>query len=147
MSHCLDTDTLVSLGAALDWDTEGPLRHLSECKTCQEQLGHLASIHNDLAAETEPEPGFTDRVLRTLDVNHVDQPRITGGLSAFGILNPILAGMTVFVAIAYTSGGGGGQAQTELVPAVVISVAAAGATWWWNRTHVADTVASPQRSA
>ncbi len=58
MSRCLETDTLVSVGAALEWNTEEGLRHIAECGPSREQLREMADLSGDLAPVMEQETGF-----------------------------------------------------------------------------------------
>ena len=129
MSRCLETDTLVSVGAALAWNTEEGLRHIAECEACREQLHELAALRGDLARVMEPATGFTDRVMDSIDARSA----APASLSGIGVLNSVFAGMTVFIAIGYSAAG---AAQTPAgLPAVLMSMAAAGATLWWNWSH------------
>ena len=46
--NCLDTDALVSVGAALDWDVPGRLDHLAACERCRAGLADLADLRGKL---------------------------------------------------------------------------------------------------
>ena len=48
--HCLDTDWLVSVGTALEWDVPARLDHLAVCERCRAGLVELADLHGELAA-------------------------------------------------------------------------------------------------
>ncbi len=48
MSNCLDTDTLVGVGAAIGWETEDTLRHIATCQECHEELRRLTRLHGVL---------------------------------------------------------------------------------------------------
>ena len=81
MNRCLDGDTLVSLGAALDWDIDEGLRHAVDCQSCQQQLRQLSELHRDLTEEMKPRPGFTDEVIRSIDVHRSRQPDVTSSMT------------------------------------------------------------------
>ncbi len=134
MNRCLDGDTLVSLGAALDWDTDESLRHVVDCHSCQQQLRQLSELHRDLTEEMKPRPGFTDEVIRSIGVHRNRQPEVTNRMTPLGLLNPLLASMAVFFATAYASAGDP-QMQLDLLPAILVSLAGGAVTLWWNRTH------------
>jgi predicted anti-sigma-YlaC factor YlaD len=41
MKECLDTDTIVTVAAALDWDVAEGLRHLNTCDDCRARIDTL----------------------------------------------------------------------------------------------------------
>ena len=41
MSECLDTDAMLAIGDALDWDVSEGLRHLEACNECRTRLEAL----------------------------------------------------------------------------------------------------------
>ncbi len=139
MNRCLDGDTLVSLGAALDWDTDEGLRHVVDCQSCQHQLRQLAELHRDLTEEIKPRPGFTDDVMRSIGARRTNQSEVASRVTLLGLLNPLMASVAVFFAIAYTSAGDP-QAQLEFLPAILVSLAGGAVTLWWNRTHPSTIV-------
>ena len=141
MNRCLDEDTLVSLGAALDWDTDEGLRHVVECRSCRQQLRQLSELHRDLTEELEPRPGFTDEVIRSIGVQRNRQPEVTNRMTPLGLLNPVLASVAVFFATAYTSAADP-QMQLDLLPAILVSLAGGAVTLWWNRTRPSTIVDS-----
>ncbi len=63
MTSCLDTDTLVGVGAAIGWETEDTLHHIATCHESHEELRRLAKLHGVLNDQMQPMPGFTERVL------------------------------------------------------------------------------------
>ncbi len=134
MNRCLDGDTLVSLGAALDWDTDEGLRHVVDCQSCKQQLRQLAELHRHLTEEIKPRPDFTDEVIESIGVHRDRQPEVGNRMTLWGLLNPLMASVAVFFAIAYTSAGDP-QAQLEFLPAILVSLAGGAVTLWWNRTH------------
>lgn len=141
MNRCLDEDTLVSLGAALDWDTDEGLRHVVDCQSCQQQLRQLSELHRDLTEEMKPRPGFTDDVIRSIAVRPDRQSEGANRMTPLGLLNPLLASVAVFVATAYTSAGDP-QMQLDLLPAILVSLVGGAVTLWWNRTHPSTIVDS-----
>lgn len=50
MKECLDTDAIVTVAAALDWDVAEGLRHLNTCDDCRARIDTLRFTH---AAMTE----------------------------------------------------------------------------------------------
>ena len=129
MSNCLDTDTLVGVGAAIGWETD-TLRHIATCQECHEELRRLAKLHGVLNDELQPMPGFTERVLGDL--------RAPDGLlrshrrwSFVGAFNGLLAGMTAFFAIAL--GSAGSAPMSFGPPVLVVAMVVAVGTAWWNQ--------------
>ena len=139
MNRCLDEDALVSLGAALGWDTDEGLGHVVDCQSCQLQLRQLSKLHRNLTEDLKPRSGFTDEVIRSIGVHRNRQPDVTNRLSLLGMLNALLASVAVFVAIAYASAGDP-QMQLDLLPAAMVSLAGGAVTLWWNRTHPSTIV-------
>jgi predicted anti-sigma-YlaC factor YlaD len=45
MKECLDTDTIVNVAAALDWDVAEGLRHLNTCDDCRARIDTLRFTH------------------------------------------------------------------------------------------------------
>ncbi len=55
-TDCLDTDTLASVAAAVEWDVPERLRHLAGCKACRTRLVELARLHAELLDVPTVEP-------------------------------------------------------------------------------------------
>ncbi len=137
MSNCLDTDTLVGVGAAIGWETEDTLRHIATCQECHEELRRLAKLHGVLNDQLQPMPGFTERVLGGL---RAPDPRSHRRWSFVGAFNGLLAGMTAFFAIAL---GSAGSAPVSFGPPVlVVAMVVAIATAWWNQVNRARLMES-----
>jgi predicted anti-sigma-YlaC factor YlaD len=133
MRGCLDRDALVTLGAALDWEIEERLRHLAECESCRAELKRLATVHSVLGEELQPAPGFADRVLHALRVEPGARPARSRLPRLAGVLNPVLAALTSFFAVAFVATG---QGVPELgPPALFVSLLVAVVTVWWNRAR------------
>ncbi|MCH7475723.1 MAG: hypothetical protein IIA27_13775 [Gemmatimonadetes bacterium] len=141
MNRCLDEDTLVSLGAALDWDPDEGLRHVVDCQSCQQQLRQLSQLHRDLTEEMKPRLGFTDDVIRSIGVHPNRHLAVANRMSPLSALNALLASVAVFFATAYASAGDP-QMQLDLLPAILVSLAGGAVTLWWNRTHPSTIVDS-----
>ena len=45
MKECLDTDAIVTVAAALDWDVAEGLRHLNSCDDCRARIETLRVTH------------------------------------------------------------------------------------------------------
>ncbi len=132
MSNCLDTDTLVGVGAAIGWETEDTLRHIATCQECHEELRRLAKLHGVLNDQLQPMPGFTARVLGGLRAPD-PTPRSHRRWSFVGAFNGLLAGGTAFFAIAL---GSAGSAPVSFGPPVlVVAMVVAIATAWWNQVN------------
>lgn len=100
-SECPGIDALVRLGAALDWQMNGILDHVSGCALCREELSELAAVHAALSAEQRPRPGLVDEVMRELARAERPGASIRRGLAA--ALTPLLAGVTALFTIALAS--------------------------------------------
>ena len=128
MSNCLDTDTLVGVGAAMGWETD-TLRHIATCQECHEELRRLAKLHGVLNDQLQPMPGFTERVIGDLRAPD-PTPRSHRRWSFVGAFNGLLAGVTAFFAIALSAG----SAPVSFGPPVlVVAMVVALATAWWNQ--------------
>ncbi|GMR13409.1 MAG: hypothetical protein BMS9Abin29_1618 [Gemmatimonadota bacterium] len=96
MTHCSDIDTLVSLSELLGDRALVELRHVLDCDECSERLQTLTTLRAGLGHLGEPEPAFTDAVLRVL-------PAGSRGPGAFVekwvalVGSPILASLTVLL--------------------------------------------------
>lgn len=67
MKSCLDEDTLLSIGHALEWDLEEPLRHLHACARCRETLADLRELNRVLERRETVDPALTARVMTALE--------------------------------------------------------------------------------
>jgi hypothetical protein len=63
----LNEDTLLSIGQALEWDLEEPLRHLHGCARCQETLAGLRELNRVLDRRETVDPELTARVMTALE--------------------------------------------------------------------------------
>jgi hypothetical protein len=132
MTECLEADTLVALGEALDWTTEEGLEHLLTCDVCRDQLRSLARLHGVLSEEIAPAEGFTDQVVGGLRLAQAISP-VQRGRRLIGILNAALAGITAFFVVALAVSSASGMTMGPSV--ALVSAAAAAATLWWNRAR------------
>lgn len=64
MKECLDTDAIVTVAAALDWDVAESLRHLNTCDDCRARIDTLRVTH---AAMSEVSPVPDDALARVGD--------------------------------------------------------------------------------
>jgi anti-sigma factor RsiW len=55
MRECPDTDAIITVAAALDWDVAEGLRHLKTCDDCRARLGALR-VTRAAISEAEPVP-------------------------------------------------------------------------------------------
>ena len=132
MTHCLDTDTLVGIGNAVEWN-ESSWLHVAECATCQTQIRQLAAIHGVLDGEFKPRPGFVDEVVSGVREAEAQRRARRRTLGILDFLNPALAGVTALLAMGFVAGG---PSALELGPPILIAPAiAAAVTLWWNHTH------------
>lgn len=95
MSSCLDSDTLASIGQALEWDVDKPLRHLLECDTCRESVAILAGAQRVLAQEAPADPALVERIMNSMTepvAAATGQPR---AVTAVWLLNGGMAALTV----------------------------------------------------
>ena len=64
MKECLDTDAIVTVAAALDWDVAEGLRHLTTCDDCRARIDTLRVTH---AAMSEISAVPDDALARVTD--------------------------------------------------------------------------------
>ena len=98
MKSCLDPDTLLSVGQALDWNV-GQLSHVHACEECRHQLEQLATMHADLSSEEDVRPGFSSDVMAAV------ADRVATNAAAMEWvtwLNPVLAAFAA-VAVAWAA--------------------------------------------
>lgn len=135
MSDCFDLDDLVTLNATLGWMPKERLRHLSECEVCRLKLEEIGALHEALDAAIEPRPGFTDRVVRSLTGEAAGRTtreavgRRPSWLVRF--VNPTLAGLTAFFALALAAGSSGSPGPG--LPTLLASALVAAITLWWDQ--------------
>lgn len=98
MTHCSDIDTLVSLSELLGDRTLVELHHVLECDECRQQLQTLTTLRAGLGDVVEPEPSFTDAVLRALS-DGGPAPTTGAFLEKWIALvgSPVLAALTVLL--------------------------------------------------
>lgn len=128
---CFETDTLVQLGAALEWNPDAALQHLATCSACGEQLKRLATLHAVLDTGIEPASGFTDAVLDSLRSDKAAEMKGRSWLT--GIVNSGLAAMAAFFSMALGAAAGGPMRPGPSV--ILVSLIVAGVTLWWNWIH------------
>ena len=137
MSSCLDTDTLATIGQALDWNLDESLRHLLECEPCRESVAALASVQRTLAHEEPAAPVLVERIMSLMAepvATSTERPRS----NAIWLLNGGMAALTV-LAVA-----GGAALQTGAPPPGWAAVGAAlvvagGYVWWGGRSNNEDS--------
>ncbi len=133
MNRCPETDTVLSIGIALEWDdVVERLQHLAGCPRCQERLTQLAMVHETLQARGQPRPGFTAAVVEAVaTVSHPSEHRAPR-LRATELLSPILATLTALFTVGLTAEAWSIQPG----PGVIVAVLLVGsATFGWNRTR------------
>ncbi len=134
MNECLDTEKLVSVGMALDWNTEDALRHLVECRRCREELERLATVCDVVGSAMPADPGFTDRVMAGMAQGGTPQAQPWWSVTVGLLVNPALAGMTALFTVGLATQTGpmsGGPA------AVAVVVGAMALTFVVNRRRAA----------
>ncbi len=135
MNDCFEVDDLVTLGAALGWSPTERLRHLSGCEGCRQRLEEVRALHETLNASIAPRAGFTDRVLRSLGGGEARQTSgvviESSAVRLVRFVNPALAGLTAFFALALAAGSSGSPGPG--LPTLLASGFVAAATLWWDR--------------
>lgn len=130
MSGCLELDVLVSVGRALEWSTDRALRHLADCEACRERMHQLAVVHQTVAAELQPEPGFADSVMQSLPRDTLVSEPTGNRFGVPALISTVLAAATTFFVIAlagsYAAPLGGGM------PVLFASLLVAAGTLLWN---------------
>lgn len=127
MTHCSDIDTLVSLSELLGDRTLVELGHVLECDECRERLQTLGTLRAVFGHVVEPEPAFTDAVLRALPAGG----RATGAFLEKWVAlvgSPVLAALTVLLFLVQVAGAGG-MALGLHVP-ILAGLAGAGVALW-----------------
>ena len=133
MKGCIDVDRLVTLGAAIDWKTEGVLDHLLACSDCREELGRMAMVHGALSAQEPVPPEVIGEVMSELSARREQRPSIERVLTR--ALTAVLAGMTTVFALTLVVSGASGASGTSTVsfgPVAGAAVAVALAMAWWG---------------
>ena len=123
---CPDTDVLIALGAALEWETDGTLDHVASCAACRAQLRELAELRHALTEGVVPRPGFVDDVVGALP-----SERSAGAWAAHLALGLVVS-CTTAVALAVSSVGTSGDRMLLGLP-VVSLLAGVAATAWLGR--------------
>ena len=128
MTHCIDLDDVVSLGAALDWDVEQQLVHITSCETCKSRIRELQTLHEIMSEDIEPRAGFARDVVEALPMDKRSKSAVGG--SVVTLVNALLAGATSFFAAALVSTGAPGFEFG--VPLSFVALIAGVTTFIWN---------------
>jgi predicted anti-sigma-YlaC factor YlaD len=132
MSACPNEDLLLRIGAAVDWDVEGTLRHVSRCARCAETLAELGTLRAMLTEAHAPDPGFSDEVMRTIEAEERAPIAVTAALRARLPLTPLryLCATVIAFAVLMVGGGVQGGAATPAGPALAMALLAGLAAVW-----------------
>jgi anti-sigma factor RsiW len=95
MTTCPDTDAIIAIGDALDWNVAEGLRHLQTCDDCREQLEILELTRSAFTQTEAIDPVVTRRVTDALRVAANDEAvRTQRRRRWLAIAEPIAAGVT-----------------------------------------------------
>ena len=98
MKSCLNEDTLLSIGRALEWDLEEGLRHLHGCDRCGDTLADLRNLDRLLDRREAVDPELTARVMTALEAEMAAE-----AFAAVLRRTPVAARWIRFVAAATTA--------------------------------------------
>ncbi|HUF27860.1 MAG TPA: hypothetical protein VMM18_12870 [Gemmatimonadaceae bacterium] len=100
MIECLDSDKLLTIGQALDWDVESGLRHLEHCDECRARLEGLRLTREALVETEDVEPEAIRRISAALSDAARIEKRDTGEPSRWAsAIEPLVAGVTALVVL------------------------------------------------
>lgn len=128
MTICIDLDDLVSLGAALDWDVEQQLVHITSCETCKTRMRELQTLHEIMSEDIEPRAGFARDVVDILPMKKRSKSAVGGRVVT--LINALLASATSFFAAALVSSGVPGFSVD--LPMLFVTSIVGVATFMWN---------------
>ncbi len=132
MTDCLDSDTLIAVGQALDWNVDEPLDHLGACTSCRASLATLAATRQALAREEPVDADLVDRIMRQLPVHQAEEPGFARTWNPVVVLNAGLVMITTMGVAVLAAGQSGGPLPGWPV-AVAGLVAAIGYVSWQRR--------------
>jgi hypothetical protein len=99
MNH-LDTDALIAIGEALDWDVPGGLRHLESCGDCRAELDALRLSRSALTEREEVPARVVNDITRAVSAAAtVERRRVARKRDWIGVAEAVLAGLTALIVV------------------------------------------------
>ncbi|HVN33309.1 MAG TPA: hypothetical protein VMT45_15135 [Thermoanaerobaculaceae bacterium] len=135
-TDCLDSDSLVSIGLAFNWDCSGGLAHLSSCGTCRDALQDLERVHGALAHRAEPGRDLVDAVGAAIDAQRQLERQSPAPLPeerTYTLAVGVVAALACFVILVGQASASAQTVQTVWLPAAVLSVAMGAGVVWRSR--------------
>lgn len=168
MTDCLDSDALLALQEALEWDGTAGMTHLARCADCRGVLAELELLHSAVAP-LEPDQAFVSRITASLACAHAaerEPAQVTAGPTVPAALAPrgrvgatpvpvldfilfVVSTSTIWSALAFARAA---LDQPEAVsiwdPSLLLLAALGGAAACWRtrREAAGDWVVPPSQS-
>lgn len=114
MSDCLETNSLLTIAEALDWQTSAKLNHLQTCANCRAALDMLQRLREELHADDVVPPAVIQQTQMALQ-------QAAGRTHMWTVLEPGIAGLTAVLILRSS----GIQVDSPLVAAVGFVMGAA----------------------
>jgi predicted anti-sigma-YlaC factor YlaD len=118
---CPDTDSLITIGAAIEWRIDEFLDHLRDCSDCRENLRNLSVVQVALSEVSQPHPATLSRAMADVTTADARIERFWKTISLS--LTPLFAGFTAFFTLA--------SGRTSFGAAVLGGALVAVGTLWW----------------
>ena len=134
MSRCLDTDTLATVGQALEWDIDEPLRHLLECEACRVSVAALAGVQQALAQEAPADQELVQRIMNTMAEPGPAPADRPFPAKTVWLLNGAMAAITVLAVAGAAALRTGAPAPSWAAVGAAL-VVAGGYVWWEYRKY------------
>jgi predicted anti-sigma-YlaC factor YlaD len=94
MKTCPETDTIVTIGAALNWNVAAGLRHLQECADCRARIDALLAARRALAEASPLDEAIVFRIATALQEEaRVERTRADTAQRWATALETLLAGI------------------------------------------------------
>ena len=104
MKECFDTDTIVTIGNALNWEVAEGMRHLQTCDECRARTKALQTAHTALTETEAVDDAVVDRIdALLLAETRSERARVRSSRRRVNVIETVMAGITALVVL--VSGG------------------------------------------
>ncbi len=135
-TDCFDSDSLVSIGLAFNWDCDGGLAHLGSCGVCRDALRDLERVHGALAHRVEPGRELVAALAGAIDAQRQlehQSPVRSPKERAYTLAVGVLAAVACFVMLVGQASPSAASVRAVWLPAAVLSVAMGAGVVWRSR--------------
>jgi predicted anti-sigma-YlaC factor YlaD len=100
MKECFDTDTIVTIGNALNWEVAEGMRHLQTCDECRARTIALQTAHSALTETEEVDETVYNRIEELLLAEaRSERARVRSARRRVNVIETAMAGITALVVL------------------------------------------------